>query len=77
MRALARKSKSATWAAITLLRTAQFELDAGTDVHLRLWMFTARQEFGSRGHLSDKASTTLIAPGQEHQAERRLSSGKR
>jgi serine/threonine protein kinase/tetratricopeptide (TPR) repeat protein len=29
LRALARKSKSAQWAAITLLRTAQFELDAG------------------------------------------------
>ena len=29
LRALARTSKSAVWAAITLLRTAQFELDAG------------------------------------------------
>jgi serine/threonine protein kinase/tetratricopeptide (TPR) repeat protein len=29
LRALARKSKSAQWAAITLLRTAQFELDSG------------------------------------------------
>ncbi|HET7541607.1 MAG TPA: AAA family ATPase, partial [Polyangiaceae bacterium] len=29
LRALARKTKSAVWAAITLLRTAQFELDAG------------------------------------------------
>ncbi|MEP7052090.1 MAG: protein kinase [Pseudomonadota bacterium] len=29
LRALARTSKSANWAAITLLRTAQFELDAG------------------------------------------------
>src|SRR6478609_1891882 len=29
LRALARQAKSAVWAAITLLRTAQFELDAG------------------------------------------------